>query len=76
MTRRADHHRAPRPIPAPALDAASELAELFERDHELVLALNEAQGLCANGGLTRAGPDLGLSGQPPDDRLTRVEACA
>ena len=33
-----------RAIPAPAIAAAIDLAQLFERDRELVLALNAAQG--------------------------------
>jgi len=32
-----------RTVPAPAIAAAVELAQLFERDRELALTLNEAQ---------------------------------
>lgn len=70
-----------RAIPAPAIAAAVELAQLFERDRELVLALNAAQDRLLRGtdrltsGLSAealkavygpAGPDLGLSGRPPE----------
>jgi hypothetical protein len=69
-----------RPIPAAAIAAAVELAQLFERDRELALALNEAQRRLLDGndrltaGLSAealrgiygpAGPDLGLSGRRP-----------
>jgi hypothetical protein len=69
-----------RTIPAAAVEVAAELVRLFDRDRELVLALNEASDRLQAGndqltaGLSAealraiygpTGPDLGLSGRKP-----------